>query len=112
MPSRPKRTCAQPGCGALVDGGRCPAHEAKRTNRQAKDPEQVRFYGSAYWKRLRAIIRRRDPVCVMCQRRPSQTVDHIDGNWRNNDPGNLRGLCRPCEASHTGRQHRRKGGRS
>jgi len=25
-------------------------------------------------------------------------VDHMDGNWRNDDPDNIRGLCRSCNA--------------
>jgi 5-methylcytosine-specific restriction endonuclease McrA len=54
---------------------------------------------------LRAIVRHRDRMCVLCGLRPSTNVDHADGNWRNNDLANLRGLCSQCERSRTGRQH-------
>lgn len=105
MPTQPATPCAQPGCPVLVYGAsRCAAHKVERR----KDPEQARFYGSSRWQSIRSLIRHRDPLCVMCSREPSKIVDHIDGDWRNNDPSNLRGLCAACNASHTGRQHQGK----
>lgn len=76
--------------------------------RARSDTGQARFYGSAKWKALRAQVRREEPVCRICQSAPTASVDHIDGNWRNNARGNLRGLCNACERSHTGRQHQAK----
>lgn len=43
---------------------------------------------------------------MICRTNPSTNVDHIDGNWRNNERSNLRALCSECERTRTGRQHR------
>lgn len=75
---------------------------------RAKDPEQRKFYNSTQWKKLRAIVRYREPFCRICKENPSTNVDHIDGDWRNNGFDNLRALCTGCEKAHTGRQHQSK----
>lgn len=106
--AKPAHPCGQPGCPVLVHGRpHCPEHTVERK----RDPEQARFYGSSRWQKLRAMVRRQQPLCQMCRNAPSAVVDHIDGNWRNNRMDNLRGLCSPCERSHTGRQHQKKRGR-
>jgi 5-methylcytosine-specific restriction protein A len=103
-PTAASRPCLSPGCSALVKNGYCTDHRRERP----KDPDQARFYASTRWKKLRAIIRARDPICKLCEVRPSQNVDHISGEWRDNRPENLRGLCNDCERSHTARQHQAK----
>lgn len=109
MPRRALRPCAQPGCPALVTSGRCAAHTVKRADTYRPKPrDQQRFYGSAEWKALRTRVIREEPVCRICHARPSEVVDHIDGDYRNRARQNLRGLCRTCEASRTGRQHAAK----
>lgn len=49
----------------------------------------------------------REPLCRMCKEHGLVTaateVDHIDGNSRNNDPDNLRSLCKPCHSGRTAR---------
>src|SRR5690606_16294635 len=85
-------------CHALPDGRR----------KLRKDPEQVRFYRSAQWKALRATVLAEEPVCRICSNEPATVVDHIDGNWRNNSRGNLRGLGVRCERRRTARQHAAK----
>lgn len=102
--TKPLHPCPEPGCPVLVADGKCSAH----TTARAKDPDQAKFYGSSRWQSIRKLIRRRDPVCKLCLRGAATNVDHIDGNWRNNDPSNLRGLCDPCDRRHSGSQHSEK----
>lgn len=49
----------------------------------------------------------REPLCRFCKARgrvvAAAEVDHIDGDSRNNDPANLRSLCRPCHSARTAR---------
>lgn len=57
------------------------------------------FYRTATWKRLRAAVLARDPVCRTpgCDRK-SLAVDHIIERRRGgaDSMGNLRGLCAQC----------------
>lgn len=105
-PSRAARICSAPGCGVIVERGRCTAHAVTQQERRFKDPEQQRFYNSTRWKQLRAIVRSQEPRCRICTVNQSTNVDHIDGNWSNNDRANLRALCSSCEKTRTGQQHR------
>lgn len=107
-PTRPPHPCAKPGCGKLVTGrSHCDEHEATR---RRKDPEQVRFYRSSFWTRLSRMVRRMRPVCEECRSKPSKVVDHMDGDYRNCAPTNLRALCVQCNATKTAKQHRGKVG--
>jgi 5-methylcytosine-specific restriction endonuclease McrA len=71
------------------------------------------LYDRARWKRqgsgLRDCTLRRDPICVVCNRNPSQIADHkIDhhGNERLFfDFNNLRGVCKECHDSRTLAEH-------
>jgi 5-methylcytosine-specific restriction enzyme A len=101
---RPLRPCTEPGCATLVKRGRCSDHLVERP----KNPDQQRFYGSTRWKALRTLVKKQEPICRMCRRKPTKVADHIDGDWRNNARENLRGLCTDCNAEHTARQHQAK----
>lgn len=103
--SRAPRICITPGCPNLVP---CPVHTVTQDQRREKDPEQARFYRSSRWTRLSKLVRAQEPICRLCERRPSTNVDHIDGDWRNNERANLRALCSSCERTRTGKQHRAK----
>lgn len=96
MPTRPRRPCAAPGCGVLVSRGRCESH--RRASRHA------RGYGKE-WQPIRERILTEQPFCRICRENGRVTaaneVDHIDGNSRNNDPANLRSLCKPCHSRKT-----------
>ncbi len=107
MPSRAYHACGQGGCPELVSGrARCSAHTIERK----KDPTQAKFYGSSQWQKLRAIVKRQQPICGMCKRAPSTSVHHKDGDWKNCTMENLEGVCKPCHARHSGTEHRMKRG--
>lgn len=68
------------------------------------------------WQKLRAQIRRRDPICVTCaaagRTSPTVEIDHItpiaecddeSGYW---NPENLQGLCAECHADKSHQEHR------
>jgi len=73
-----------------------------------------RFYGTAAWRRLRAEVLRRQPVCATpgCGR-PSTIADHIIPRSRGGADtlANLRGLCVACHNQRVrdGRHPRAKG---
>lgn len=117
MPVRPKRPCARPGCGALVDAGYCERHRAPDHLRydQGRESAARRGYGRR-WRRLRLMILARDPICRCgldgCDHepercaRPSEHVDHVVPRARGGDDSeeNLVGLCAPCHARKTVRE--------
>jgi 5-methylcytosine-specific restriction protein A len=75
-------------------------------------PPNLRGYGYA-WRKLRARILERDPVCVICHAMASDTVDHIVTKARGgtDDESNLRGLCRECHSRKTAKIDARWGKR-
>lgn len=101
MPTRSKHPCSHAGCPVLTDARYCPAHAAAapepKSWRTTEGSASSRGYG-AEWRRLRALVLARDPVCTNCQRAPSTTVDHIRSRGAGGDESmeNLRGLCRRC----------------
>lgn len=108
MPRAPK-TCSTPGCTALThNGSRCAAHP-RRSGRFQQRPGTPRT-ATTEWKKLRAAVLRRDPMCQI--RRPgicqgaSVIADHIKcrAAGGNNDMSNLRGACRPCSDWHTSQE--------
>ena len=64
------------------------------------------MYKTARWKRLRALILAREPLCRMCKAlgitSPSDVVDHIVPHRGDDrlawDEANLQGVCTPCHA--------------
>lgn len=110
MPTRPKRPCKKPGCPKLTDSGWCEDHA------RARPPEQkpwgttttsahARGYG-AHWRKLRALVLARQPLCSSCQRRASTQVDHIvpKAAGGTDEEHNLRGVCGDCHAAKTARE--------
>lgn len=98
----------------IPDGGRCAQHavsEALNQNRVERAynrsrPESDKFYGTRTWKRLRAAVLTRSPLCVECERRGrvvlATVVDHVIPFRDRPDLGmtmsNLRSLCARCHA--------------
>lgn len=99
-----RRPCNKPGCSVLTTGTYCPAHAkaAQPAWRTTTGSSTSRGYGSK-WRKLRKEILARDPVCTLCNRRPSEHVDHITSKAAggNDSPTNLRGLCEKCHKKKT-----------
>lgn len=57
------------------------------------------------WRRLRAAVLEREPLCRDCWKRGRLTtatdVDHHDNDPSNNDPENLVPLCHECHSRKT-----------
>jgi 5-methylcytosine-specific restriction protein A len=111
---RAKRTCAEPGCSALVDSGKCATH--KRQAQRAQDDRRGSAYERGYdrrWEKARAAFLAQHPVCALCQLdgqvTPAWGVDHViphRGNpilfWL---PGNWQPVCEPCHNAKRAREN-------
>ncbi len=79
----------------------------KVRERERRKQRGARYYDTARWKRLRLMVLRRDPICVLCKERgffvPSQHSDHIVALEAGGtiDMKNLRGLCHSCHSRKT-----------
>lgn len=114
MPIMPKRPCPHPGCGVLVERGRCPAHQ--RTQRQQYDSRRGNSAARGYdrrWRNYRLQYLREHPLCVECSKQHRTTaatvVDHITPVNGRDDPlfwdeGNHQALCAPCHSVKTARE--------
>jgi 5-methylcytosine-specific restriction endonuclease McrA len=68
-------------------GQRCPNRTAPSRTRER--PGSIRR-----WRQLRAAIIRRDGgICQVCGSDRRLEVHHLNGDWRNHDPENLRTVC-------------------
>lgn len=114
MPIRPRRPCSHPGCAELVDQGRCAKHQHyQQQQRQQYDQYRgsahERGYGAA-WRKLRARILKREPLCRHCAARGVTTVatdvDHIipKSQGGTDDESNLQPLCHACHSAKTARE--------
>ena len=77
----------------------------------------ARGYG-ADWRRVRAMVLAREPLCRECARlgvvRAATDVDHVESfagldDPRRLDPNNLRPMCQPCHMARTAAQARGEG---
>lgn len=113
MAMKPLRPCRHPGCGVLVPGGYCAAHQPPKEDRRSAEAQEWRWmYGTDEWKILRGDQLLREPFCRECARRGvrryATDVDHIrdhKGNWAVfTDPANLESLCHSCHSRKTARE--------
>jgi hypothetical protein len=113
-PSRSFRICNAPGCPELVrGGGYCEKHaeEKKQRERQRFKEQyagnddrgkQLRFYGSARWKRIRTRKLAKDPFCQIIRDDGLECGDlatdchHKNWNWQDNNDENLLSVCGAC----------------
>ena len=100
-----RRPCIVHGCPEYVEGrgGRCDTHRREH-QRTRWDRGLTGARGSrAGWRKLRArVLREQDGKCLahlvtgrICGA-PATVVHHIDEDARNNERGNLVGLCDDC----------------
>lgn len=80
---------------------------ARPTGRDA-DPRRTIPLNSARWRKLRATMLARHPLCVDCfahgRVTPATDVDHDDGDPSNNAPENLVSRCHSCHSTKTMRE--------
>ncbi|MFJ4637599.1 HNH endonuclease [Streptomyces hygroscopicus] len=48
------------------------------------------------WRKIRAQVLARDPICVLCGVRPSGFCDHIEAKKDDHSLSGLQGVCGPC----------------
>ncbi len=100
MPTKPKYA---------TTSAQSPAAAAAEYKRRPKYVEAHAFYNSARWRKLRAQILRRLPLCTDCEKLGRVTlateVHHVEGRRENPSlayaPENLTGCCKSC---HNGRR--------
>ncbi|BBO81192.1 hypothetical protein DSCO28_17580 [Desulfosarcina ovata subsp. sediminis] len=109
-PPKPCRRCRRP---TRNKGGLCDACRARRKDqrRQLEPKKETKpFYGTARWKKVRAMYLRDHPLCELCQSKGRATVatlvDHvheIEDGGAELAMNNLMALCTRCHASKTKR---------
>lgn len=56
------------------------------------------------WRKIRAEILARDPICTLCSTRPSTHCDHIEPKKDDHRKEALRGVCEPCHMQLSSKQ--------
>ena len=76
-----------------------------------KPGENADFYNSAPWRKLRAVFRKRHPLCKHCEEKgvitPAYEVDHIKPISKGGERlawSNLQSLCKRCHSVKTARE--------
>ncbi|WP_410498137.1 HNH endonuclease [Chitinibacter sp. S2-10] len=112
MPKAPMKPCGQPGCGRLVQSGKCDVHRRATIRQYESQPVRKAaksLYATKRWQDLRVLMLRANPLCVECRKEGRLTaaahVDHIRPHRGDEalffDERNLQGLCKPCHSRKT-----------
>lgn len=104
-----KKVCNGKGCPNLIPKGERLCADCARTAERTRGSATARGYGRRHRLRFREAVLARDPICVLCHRRPSIDADHYPKSRREleaaglnpNDPIYGRGLCHPCHSAET-----------
>jgi 5-methylcytosine-specific restriction endonuclease McrA len=56
------------------------------------------------WRKIRARILARDPICRICNVRPSAFCDHIEAKTDDHSDAGLQGVCGPCHDQKSSRE--------
>jgi len=120
MPHKPKKQCAYPRCNKLVAKERyCPDHQRFdaskiRIKRGKTDP----WYLTKFWRQLRALKLKENPLCEYCEDKERLTqaniVDHKipwktgrteEERWRLfSDFENLASCCQTCHTRKSAKE--------
>lgn len=113
-PTRPPRPCPRPGCTALIGKGvRYCADHTKEVQAQVdkrRGSPSARGYGRQ-WRKVRAMVLRRQPLCATGCGQASTEVDHKVPKSKGgcDRTENLQGLCKPCHSTKTAKMDGRWG---
>jgi 5-methylcytosine-specific restriction enzyme A len=100
------KVCSEPGCPNLSSESKCAKHRRKPWS-TGERPDRTRGHK---WTKKRKRILRRDPVCRICNRAPSEEVDHIVPIAEGGTDDLLQGACKPCHRAKTQAESRRARG--
>lgn len=87
-----------------------PNKERNKAAEQRYEAKRTKHYDCRQWRRLRAYVLAKSPLCVSCADNnkvtAAQCVDHIEGHNGRSDPkfwdeSNLQSLCFRCHADKT-----------
>lgn len=118
MPIRPMRTCATPGCPALVERGHCPTHTKEQSREDIRHRGSARARGyDTRWDKASRRHRAQEPRCAHCILEGRRgivmgrtVVDHVIPHRGNeilfNDPANRQTLCLDHHGRKTVREQR------
>jgi len=115
-PFAPLKNCSVAGCPERTQGGPCPRHAVTREHARGLTGtgarfDQRRWYRTARWQRLRALVLGLEPSCPDCQLE-GKRVRTVDVHHRvkpQGDPGlfwSRANLMALCHEHHTRRTQR------
>lgn len=97
------KKCLWPQCQEkILTGSYCDTHKKQKQSEYdaTRDPDSTRFYNSRRWKLLRQMKLNKNPLCEICllegKIQVADMVDHVDGDFNNNDEDNHMSLCNAC----------------
>lgn len=92
-----RRPCSAPGCGALVERGRCPAHakQASRNQNAGRITSPTGRYGRG-WPGIRRRVLAECPACQACGARATLVHHIVEWPAGGHDRENLASLCAAC----------------
>jgi 5-methylcytosine-specific restriction protein A len=113
MPRRALTTCSAPGCGELVEHGRC--SDCSTAAERQRGSSSKRGSGKKHRTRFRAAVLERDICCVLHRELGEWVLATVADHWPlsrrelvehgddPDDPSHGRGLCHDCHSTETAR---------
>lgn len=105
------KKCNAPGCPELVAKGEGKCKRHRREAEVRRGSPSARGYGHRHRTVFREGVLAKNPICVLCHRRPATEADHypmsrdelLEAGLDADDPRYGRGLCHPCHSAETSR---------